>query len=545
VGSTHAATDRRSRADARRRLIGGLTLFVCLLPWVARAAVYEVGDGRPHATIGAVPWEALQAGDTVLIHWRPVPYKEKWVIGRSGTASAPITVRGVPGPGGQLPVIDGNDATTRPQLNYWNDVRNVIKIGGSNVPADTTPKYVVIENLDIRGGRPPYTFRSSSGTTKSYVQNAAAIQIEKGEHITIRNCQLHDCGNGLFVSSSGTSVSRNILVEGNHIYDNGNDGSIYEHNNYSAAIGITFQYNRFGPLRAGAGGNNLKDRSAGLVVRYNWIEGGNRQLDLVDAEDSSVIQADPAYRSTFVYGNILVEPAGAGNRQIVHYGGDSGAVSTYRKGTLYFYNNTIVSTRTDRTTLLRLSTNDERCDARNNIIHVSAAGNTLSLLDAAGILDLSHNWLKLGWVATFGTLTGSINDDGTGVSGAAPGFRNEAGQDYRLAPGSACIDRAGPLNPAALPGNDLLRAYARHQKGEPRQVYAAARDLGAFEFMAPDLDQDGDVDADDLLIFAGCASGAASPRASGAICTQADLDADGDIDMDDFARFQRAYATTP
>jgi len=63
--------------------------------------------------------------------------------------------------------------------------------------------------------------------------------------------------------------------------------------------------------------------------------------------------------------------------------------------------------------------------------------------------------------------------------------------------------------------------------------------------MAPDLDQDGDVDADDLLIFAGCASGAASPRASGAICTQADLDADGDIDMDDFARFQRAYATTP
>ena len=47
-----------------------------------------------------------------------------------------------------------------------------------------------------------------------------------------------------------TIGGRNILVEANYIHDNGNPGSIYEHNNYTAAIGITFQYNRFGPLRA-------------------------------------------------------------------------------------------------------------------------------------------------------------------------------------------------------------------------------------------------------------------------------------------------------
>ena len=64
-------------------------------------------------------------------------------------------------------------------------------------------------------------------------------------------------------------------------------GNLFHHNSYTAAIGITFEYNRYGPLLAGAGGNNLKDRSAGMVARYNWIEGGNRQLDLVDAEDSS------------------------------------------------------------------------------------------------------------------------------------------------------------------------------------------------------------------------------------------------------------------
>jgi hypothetical protein len=134
------------------------------------------------------------------------------------------------------------------------------------------------------------------------------------------------------------------------------------------------------------------------VVRYNWIEGGNRPLDLVET-DSSTIQSSQAYRQTHVYGKVLVETDAAGNRQITHYGGDNGTTSKYRKGTLFFYGNTLVSYRTDRTTLFRLSTNEERADARNNIFFVTAAGTTLSLLDATGILDLTHNWFKPGRVA--------------------------------------------------------------------------------------------------------------------------------------------------
>jgi hypothetical protein len=61
-----------------------------------RAADYHVGDGQPYATIGAVAWHTLIPGDTVWIHWRATPYREKWVIGRQGTQAAPISVRGVP-----------------------------------------------------------------------------------------------------------------------------------------------------------------------------------------------------------------------------------------------------------------------------------------------------------------------------------------------------------------------------------------------------------------------------------------------------------------
>jgi hypothetical protein len=447
---------------------------------VNAATLYEVGPGKTYSAIGLVPWESLQAGDTVLIYWRSTPYQEKWVICRQGTQTNPITVRGVAGPNGELPVLDGNGATTRSTLNYWNQDRGVIKIGGASTPTDTLPKYITIENLDIRSARPPFTFKAANGSALSYAANASAIYVEKGENIVVRNCIMHDCGNGFFVASSAALSSKNILVEGNYIYDNGNVGSIYEHNNYTAAIGITFQYNRFGPLRAGCSGNNLKDRSAGLVVRYNWIESGNRQLDLVDAEDSALILNDPSYRQTFVYGNLLIEPDGAGNRQIVHYGGDSGTTSDYRKGTLFFYNNTLVSTRTDRTTLFRLSTNEETCDMRNNIAYVSAAGSTLSFVDGSGVLNLSHNWFKPGFVNTFGTLTGTINNDGTSVVGSSPSFINEAAQNFNITAASSCINAGTALHSSVLSPNHVTRQYVKHQAGQAR-ANSGALDIGAYE----------------------------------------------------------------
>jgi len=446
----------------------------------AFAATYEVGPGKPLASIGQVPWATLQPGDLVLIHYRSTPYKEKWVICRQGTAAAPIMVRGVLGPNGELPVIDGSGAVTAPGLNYWSETRGVIKVGGANIPADTTPRYITIENLDIKSARAAYSFTDDNGNTQTYSANASPIYIEKGENITVRNCRLHDGGNGFFVASSDALASKDILVERNYIYDNGNTGSIYEHNSYTAALRITFQYNRFGPLRSGALGNNLKDRSAGQVVRYNWIEGGNRQLDLVEGEDSVIIRTDPSYRATHVYGNILIEPAGAGNRQITHYGGDGGNTSNYRNGTLYFYNNTIVSTRTDRTTLFRLSNNSQRCDARNNIFYASAAGNTVSLLDVSGVLDFQHNWIKPGWVNSFGSFTGTVNNLGGNVETVSPGFVNEAAQNYKLAAGSAAIDVGTSLHPNVLPAHNVVRQYVKHQRSQARPVHSTI-DIGAYE----------------------------------------------------------------
>ncbi len=465
-----------SKFRTRRRL-AGIACGALLAAAPSPAAVYEVGPGQPLAVIGDAPWATLQPGDEVRIHWRPEPYREKWVIGRSGTAEAPIVVRGIAGPSGARPVISGDGATTPAPLDYTNEQRGVVKIGTSNVPPSALPAYVVIEGLEIRSAHPDYTFYDDHGALQRYVKNAAAIYVERAAHLVIRDCVLHDSGNGLFVGAfDGQTVD--LRIEGNHLFGNGNVGSAFEHNSYTAAIGILYEANRFGPLRPGADGNNLKDRSAGLVVRYNWIEGGNRQLDLVDAEDSGVLVAHPSYRKTFVYGNVLIEPDGAGNSQIVHYGGDSENPAIYRKGVLHFFHNTVVSLRTGNTTLLRLSTDDETADVRNNVLYVAAGGHRLALLSQDGRLALAHNWLKPGWVASHSG-SADVTDGGGNVEGAAPGFATEEAQDFRPLPGSAVLDVGAPLAAEALPAHAVAREYASHLASIPR-VDAGGPDLGAY-----------------------------------------------------------------
>ncbi len=462
------------------RSVIGILALCWVAPQTSSAADYEVGEGPGMlTTISDVPWESLSPGDRVLIHWRAAPYKEKWVICRRGTAGAPIVIRGVPGPGGALPVIDGRDAVTREELNYWNGSRGVVKIGGANIPADTLPAYIVVENLDIRSGRPPYFFTNDSGGSEDYDNNAAAIYVEKAEHLVIRNCILHDSGNGLFIGANDGDT-QDILIEHNWIYDNGIEGSIFEHNTYTAAIGITYQFNRMGRLRQDCGGNNLKDRSAGLVVRYNWIEDGNRQLDLVDAEDSSVLVNHPAYHETFVYGNVLIESDGEGNSQILHYGGDSGTTADYRKGTLYFHNNTVISTRSGNTTLMRLSTNDEHADIRNNILFTTADGSRLAMVDESGVVDLRTNWIMDGWVDSHSGLSGTLTDHGNNLTGTDPGFTDFAGQDFTPVPGSACEDAGGPLDAAVVSFHSPVNQYLRHRRASTRPDNGAL-DIGALE----------------------------------------------------------------
>jgi len=335
---------------------------------------------------------------------------------------------------------------------------------------------------------------------RTYSFNAAAIFVERGEHIVVRNCDIHGSASGIFVASgdSEAQLSRDITIENCLIHGNGTVSRFLDHNIYTEAIGTLIQYNRLSPLRAGATGNNVKDRSAGTVIRYNWIEGGAHLLDLVEAQESyKFTMADPRYHKTFVYGNVLVNgPYGAAS--IIHYGGDQGYTPTYRKGHLYFYNNTVVNiadrkgqTNRWRTILLNLDTNDEIADLHNNIIYSAAATPNerpaeFSLLAACGNVNCGYNWISPGWRISrtaavftgnaFGTSnirTGQPND---------PGFMNVSTLDVHLAANSPCINTGGPLvaeDQRSFPVDDQFELTPQ---GVNSSRGRAGSDLGAFEY---------------------------------------------------------------
>lgn len=429
-------------------------------------AVYDVGPDQDYETPSDVPWESLTPSSLVRIHWRDTPYADKWVVAVAATEDAPVVILGVPNDG-QLPRIVGAGATTRAELDYWSGTRGIIKIGGSSVPDLQTAEHVFIECLDLSGARTGNTFSNAEGDAESYDDNASAIFLESGSRITLRNNVMHDSGNGLFIAHE----SSDIVVSGNHLFDNGNASSAYEHNSYTEARGITFEFNRYGALCEGCDGNNLKDRSSGLVVRYNFIEGGNRALDLVDSAFDE-INGSSDYHDSFVYGNVLIELDG-GNRQIVHYGGDN-SDEFFRKGTLHFYHNTVISERSGLASVVRLSSADATIDARNNVFFASV-GSDLALLEDAGTAVLSGNWLPTGWQQGSPSLSGSVSAMDN-VEGSDPGFLDAAAHDFRLGAGSAA---AGIVVPLAAAASDHPVSAQYPIAGNSER--ASADDAGAFE----------------------------------------------------------------
>ena len=129
---------------------------------------------------------------------------------------------------------------------------------------------------------------------------------------------------------------------------------------------------------------------------------------------------------------------------------------------------------------------------------------------------------------------------GTGCIDANPLFMDAGGGDYRIGPGSPCID-AGDTDAVPPDVATDLAGRPRVADGDGNEV--AVVDMGAYERGLPgDWDRDGSVDIDDWLEFPGCMSGpwdgAAWVMPSAECRGVFDFDGDADVDLKDFAEFQ-------
>ncbi len=462
-------------------------LSIACLPGVSHT--YDVGPNKEYATIGEVPWYTLGAGDTVRIFWKAEPYREQILISGTGTADQPIRVCGVVGPNGERPVLSGENAVAGPNLHFTSYLPNqeqaLIAIErGDGQLYNYRPGYITIEGLIIKGANQANKHTRTDGSVVSWGKGSSSVAVVGGNNITVRGCELSDSGFGFFTLAKDeveATLVRDVLLEGNNIFGNGNADSWLEHNVYTQTLGVTIQFNRFGRLRAGSLGANIKDRSAGTVVRYNYIEGTSRLIDLVDAQEHVIhALADPRYRETFVYGNILISGPNDAER-LVHYGGDTeGFEQDFRKGTLYFYNNTVIMSANSSdfwyTIIVDASTNDEHVDMRNNT-YVVTGTTQLLMLSRNGQLHLGTNWISSGYDIARPDFTGTVTNDNKIISGTNPMLDT----NFKPLNGSPLIDKSEAL-PLATVLNQVQYEYVDLARGKVRTATGSALDLGAFEY---------------------------------------------------------------
>lgn len=407
----------------------------------AVVSFYDIGPGKPYTTFAQVPWSTLKGCDTVRIYPKSngAAYSEMLLLS-AGTNLTPTTptkfmrLTGIPDPvTGALPIIDGTNATQletvagQPRsLQYWDNLypaRALYSLGLVMVSGQLgrdynygPAGYISIENLDIRNASYGNSFTDAlTNGVNPYGTFTSCIYVEVAAHLLLKNNILHNCGNGLFINSKNAALvelSQDVLVEGNKIYGNSNavgvggSNGFHEHNSYTEARDIIFQYNDFGDVKPGSFGDCLKDRSSGLVVRYNrFASSCGILINMLDSTGGqALIHGDAGYSTTYVYGN-LFDISGQSGATLATYGGDSGVTANYRQGTLFFYNNTF-SVKGDASNgaypsvfLFHMDIQSAVVDARNNVFYTSpvsltAVGDVQAMSSGKGTVNLANNWVS-------------------------------------------------------------------------------------------------------------------------------------------------------
>lgn len=369
----------------------------------AAAATLSVGAGKTYAT-PCKAFAAAQAGDVIEIQGGTYA-GDVCAIYKSN-----LTIRGVNG----RPKID---AAGKAALSKGTWV-----VVGSNI---------VIDNVEMFGA-------------KVADKNGAALRLE-GTNFTLRNSFLHNNENGIL---SGVNTASNVTLEYNEFGHNG-AGDGYSHNIYIGKVAkLTFRYNYSHDANVG---HNLKTRALSNTIAYN------RFSSLRSGETGSTAAGKPSYEinvpnggTTYITGNIIMQPSASNNPAMVSYGEEG---TTGRKTDLYVINNTFV--------------NDD-----------STRGTFVTVRNAATPAKLINNLFS-----GYGTVTNQTSAvKKTNYQALAIGFVDRAAYDLRpLA--SALIANAGST-PGTSSGGLSLKATASYKHtaaGSTRSTLGGVIDIGAYE----------------------------------------------------------------
>ena len=414
---------------------------------VAKASVWTgrellVGSGLEYSRIEDALAVASE-GDTILVYPLDggVPYEEPAVY----VDKANIIFKGVYFPGESRVVLDG--------AGY--DYSGVGSIPRAIFQFQPGADGCVVEGFELTGAH-----------NTSY--NGAGVRINQANHVTIRDCEIHDNDMGLMSNGNGTTdTAVNQVIEFCHVHHNGNEAHAgFNHNFYMGGTSVTV---RGCEVNNSLTGHNIKSRARFNRVEWCYVhDSANREFDLVDAAgDTDYWGAD----SVIIGCLIVKDPACTGNRAVINFGQDIG---NDHKGTLWVVNNTIVTPFISP--VVNPSASSAGARLYNNLVWDTDNGQTGQQLitlsgDAqAAAVQGSDNWLPYGMEIIDGTgidleaIHMAANGENPPFSGGtAPDITDNGWQLGSTDPnimdaGTAFVDLSLPAGTGQEPG-DVLYAY--------------------------------------------------------------------------------------
>jgi len=438
--------------------------------------VYEVGPNKKYLNPRDVPWLKLKGCDIVKIYYRTTPYTDIIYYTTRGEKNKWILIQGIPGSNGEKPIFDGQNAVMPTNTGVNGNVDSaglfiVFKPEGVGRAGDYKPGYTQIDGFKFQHAKAPAQVTTMSGAKREWGSFSAGVYINGADFIAVTNNEFTDNGLGLFANSSDAGDSlqtRGLLIRGNYFHNNSNVGSFSEHNAYTEGIGTVYEYNYFGPILNGSYGDNVKERSSGIVFRYNYFEGGSNMISLRDPESNGAYEASQVdswgermVTAAFIYSNIFVAKNGM-SFVIGHGDAFHGTGAQYREGNVYFFSNRVIS-RNDNDPfwfnndyyeksgipvfVMSNTRSPATIVARNNMFdsrsYNKAADSALfALFYYQGKADFQSNWINTSFLNTYvntkpadsmvavGTLFNGAGLNLTPQLNVDPGFIDEANGNF-------------------------------------------------------------------------------------------------------------------
>jgi hypothetical protein len=448
---------------------------------------YEVGAGKQYPTLQSTPAANTLAPGSIIRVWNtdktgmnPSTYHEYYQVAATGTPTQPMILCGVPDALGNLPVIDGSNATGQAGvatggaaagagiITLWGGGYNNGTPYGYWQNGSAGPSYVTVTGLHIVHGTPNYNYTPpGGGAATPYEIFTSCLNIRSGSYIDLGGNNMDTCGLGVFTADNGNngwvSITQLVTITGNHVQNAGITANEGEHEAYVQSWYALLQGNLWDNYNPQAAGSAIKWRGVEGIFRYNNIASGTARLfDLVEVQDATpyitfdgylsmpgdtncddsfyclgdkaganIIAAyQESFQKDFIYGNELF---GLSALQQVHYLADGGPGMQDRNGTLYFFSNTLDAAQN----IFDTSSNGDgfygffpqRIDARNNILwanHAPYPGAQVQMsfgTESTIIMSATTNLMNAGTFTIEPSIEGALWEDNTeeGWSSACDG----------------------------------------------------------------------------------------------------------------------------